>query len=198
MTARSVFDTVVRAALPWHKSMRHKAFFVSLAVLLGMSATTSSYAQDSPFGGQKPKFKFLVDPGEEERSEEEDVREKDTLVPALETLKAAFLAGDAGILDALLEKNRRKIYLSLDVADEEQAHYGAAQIHFLFDRLFDEVLTRSFRYTPDDIDRHGDTVDFAADWTYVGVSSDETVRVRLHFLLERNQGGWHILEISDR
>ena len=181
--------------------MIREAFLVTFALgaLAGsVSAQSSVHERKSPFGVQQPPVYLKKTLTTTRKNDLEDKRglETDILVDAtLDRVRRSFHTGDADELEACLVTGKRKIYLSLEIDNSQQGHYGPGQVRHIFGRLFREVETRSFIYDSTKVEHHSGGATFRADWTYVVLDTDERVTERLQFKLEKGKSDWRIYEI---
>ena len=67
---------------------------------------------------------------------------------------------------------------------------------FIFDKMFQDLKTLSFEYSPRDIIPEENSAYFRSEWTYVALGSDTVVTEQMHFLFAKEKDGWRISEIK--
>jgi hypothetical protein len=91
----------------------------------------------------------------------------------------------------------KKVYVSLKSRADEAGYYTPSQVHFMLDKMFRDLRTRSFEYSPRDITiSEGGRAYFRSEWTYMVLGLDTVVTEHLHFLFEKQKAGWRISEIK--
>ena len=91
----------------------------------------------------------------------------------------------------------KKVFISLRSKKTEPGYYTRSQLHFIFDNLFEDRQTRTFKYSPSDITISKDgRAFFRSEWTYMMLGSDTVVTEHLHFSFEKEKGDWRILELK--
>lgn len=114
---------------------------------------------------------------------------------AIQKVRDSFMERDTATLEECF--GNRKVYVSLQSRTREAGYYTRSQLHFIFDKVFRDLRTRSFEYTPRDITISDDgRAYFRSEWTYVVLGSDTHVTEQLHFVFEKEEGGWRISEIK--
>ena len=153
--------------------------------------------------GQNPKYlenlERLINkahaPEEKIDEEAEDFEADDLLVErAIDCVGRAFARGEARELGDCLTKKPR-VYLSVEAGGKKADNYGTSQLKFIFDQIFREVKTQSFRYDSRDVERFKDIAMLTAEWTYVILDKDEEVTEYLQFTLEKGESAWRVFEI---
>ena len=155
--------------------------------------------------GQNPKYlenlERLINKAHapEEKSadaeEAEGFESDDLLVErAIDCVGRAFARGEARELGDCLTKKPR-VYLSVEAGGKKADNYGTSQLKFIFDQIFREVKTQSFRYDSRDVERFKDIAMLTAEWTYVILDKDEEVTEYLQFTLEKGESAWRVFEI---
>jgi len=121
---------------------------------------------------------------------------KDTgLDRAIEKVRDSFLQRDTDRLEDCFAD--RKVLVSLRSRTREAGYYTRSQLHFIFDKVFRDLRTRSFEYSPRDINIVDDgRAKLRAEWTYVVLGSDTPVIEQLHFTFEKEKDSWLISEIK--
>jgi hypothetical protein len=121
---------------------------------------------------------------------------KDTgLDRAIEKVRKSFLERDTDRLEDCF--GNRKVYVSLRSRTREAGYYTRSQLHFIFDKVFRDLQTRSFEYSPRDITISDDgRAYFGAEWTYVVLGADMPVIEQLRFVFEKEKDRWLISEIK--
>ena len=173
--------------------MRRQAVFVIFGLVF---ASAVAY-------GQKPKYlenlERLINkahaPEEKTDEEAEDFEADDLLVErAIDCVGRAFARGEARELGDCLTKKPR-VYLSVEAGGKKADNYGTSQLKFIFDQIFREVKTQSFRYDSRDVECFKDIAMLTAEWTYVILDKDEEVTEYLQFTLEKDESAWRVFEI---
>ena len=91
----------------------------------------------------------------------------------------------------------KKVFISLRSKEAEAGYYTRSQLHFIFDKVFRGLQTRSFNYSPSDVTVSSDgRAFFRSQWTYKVTGSDTTVTELLHFSLEKENDDWRIFELK--
>ena len=91
----------------------------------------------------------------------------------------------------------KKVFVSLRSKEVEAGYYTRSQLHFIFDKVFRDLQTRSFNYSPSDVTVSSDgRAFFRSQWTYKVMGSDTTVTELLHFSLEKEDDAWRIFELK--
>ena len=127
--------------------------------------------------------------------EAEDFEADDLLVErAIDCVGRAFARGEGRELGDCLTKKTR-VYLSIEAGGKKADNYGTSQLKFIFDQIFREVKTQSFRYDSRDVERFKDIAMLTAEWTYVILDKDEEVTEYLQFSLEKGESAWRVFEI---
>ncbi len=153
--------------------------------------------------GQNPKYlenlERLINkahaPEEKIDEEAEDFEADDLLIErAIDCVGRAFARGEARELGDCLTKKPR-VYLSVEAGGKKADNYGTSQLKFIFDQIFREVKTQSFRYDSRDVERFKDIAMLTAEWTYVILDKDEEVTEYLQFTLEKGESAWRVFEI---
>jgi hypothetical protein len=122
-------------------------------------------------------------------------RKDEGLNLTIDTVRSAFLERDTAKLASCL--GSRKVYVSLKSRMKESGYYTRSQLQFIFDKMFQDLRTRSFEYSPKDIIQLDDKrAYFGSEWTYMAFGSDKVVTENLHFSLEKEKDGWQIFEIK--
>lgn len=182
------------------KHMARQAFLVTLALGAFTPSPSAQIYVGERVSQQPPVYLKSLTSAHKETLEEKKDLETDVLVDAtLDRVGRSFRRGDADELEACLVTGKRKIYLALEVDDDNQrGHYGPGQVRHIFGRLFREVETRSFIYDATDLERGRGVATFRADWTYVVLDTDELVTERVELKLEKGKSDWRIYEIRAR
>lgn len=122
-------------------------------------------------------------------------RKDDGLDHSIEQVRSSFLERDTKKLAQTVGKG--KVYLSLKSRRSETGYYTKSQLQFIFDKMFQDLRTRSFDYSSRDITiSEDDRADFRSEWTYVTLGSDTVVTEHLHFLFVKEKSEWRISEIK--
>jgi len=112
----------------------------------------------------------------------------------LSNIRAAFLTQNTDRLaDSLTDT---KVFLSLRSAATEPGFYTRSQMRFIFQRMFRELRTKTFGYSPDDLDVSDGRAFVRTEWTYTPTGADAPVTERLLFSLEKDQNSWVVCEIK--
>ncbi len=121
---------------------------------------------------------------------------KDTgLDLAIQKVRRSFRERDTDRLEGCF--GNKKVHVSLRSRIRESGYYTRSQLHFIFDKIFRDVRTRSFEYSPRDITISDDgRAYFGAEWTYVVLGSDTLVIEQLHFVFEKEKDSWLISDIK--
>jgi alpha-ketoglutarate-dependent taurine dioxygenase len=91
----------------------------------------------------------------------------------------------------------KKVFISLRSKQAEAGYYTRSQLHFIFDKIFGDLQTRTFEYSPSDITISEDgRAFFRSEWTYMVLGSDTVVTEHLHFSFEKEKGDWRIFELK--
>jgi hypothetical protein len=158
--------------------------FATTAVVLFLGATGAAQV---PVPQERLNLKRL--------STDARARKYEGLNLTIDTVRSAFLERDKGKLAGCL--GSRKVYVSLKSRMKESGYYTRSQLQFIFDKMFQDLQTRSFEYSPDDIIQFDDKrAYFGSEWTYMALGSDKVVTEKLHFSLEKEKDGWRIFEIK--
>jgi hypothetical protein len=122
-------------------------------------------------------------------------RKDEGLNLTIDTVRGAFIERDTNKLAGCLAS--RKVYVSLKSRMKDSGYYTRSQLKFIFDKMFQDLRTRSFEYSPEDIIQVDDKrAHFGSEWTYMALHSDKVVTENLHFSLEKEKDGWRIFEIK--
>lgn len=175
----------------WHTSRRLNAASVYLvarwlllAVVIG-SVGAPSFAQE---GDQEYlSIKRLVPASSSKRD--------DGLQETIHRVRQSFQDQEADLLESCFAT--KKVFISLRSKEAEAGYYTRSQLHFIFDKVFRDLKTRSFNYSPSDVTVSGDgRAFFRSQWTYKVMGSDTTVTELLHFSLEKENKDWRIFELK--
>jgi hypothetical protein len=112
----------------------------------------------------------------------------------IDAVRGAFIERDAEQLSNCL--GSMKVYVSLKSRMKESGYYTRSQLQFMFDKMFQDLRTRSFEYSPKDIIADDNRANLRSEWTYVVLGSDKVVTESLHLTLEKEKDGWGISEIK--
>jgi hypothetical protein len=112
----------------------------------------------------------------------------------IDTVRSAFIERDTAKLASCL--GSMKVYVSLKSRMKESGYYTRSQLQFIFDKMFQDLRTRSFEYSPKDINVDDDRAYLRSEWTYVVFGSDKVVTEHLHLTFEKEKDGWRISEIK--
>ena len=122
-------------------------------------------------------------------------RKDDGLDDSIKQVRSSFLERDTKKLARTVGKG--KVYLSLKSRRSETGYYTKSQLQFIFDKMFQDLRTRSFDYSSRDVTISEDNrADFRSEWTYVTLGSDTVVTEHLHILFVKEKSGWRISEIK--
>jgi len=142
------------------------------------------------FGQQDPDYLSIrrLVPGTSERRD-------DALQETIHRVRQSFQEQQADQLEACFAS--KKVFISLRSKEAEAGYYTRSQLHFIFDKVFRDLQTRSFSYSPSDVtvSRDGRAY-FRSQWTYKVMGSDTTVTELLHFSLEKEDDDWRIFELK--
>ncbi|MGH9461778.1 MAG: hypothetical protein ACRD1X_11210 [Vicinamibacteria bacterium] len=155
------------------------------AVVLGLLSDSTSFGQvEDP---DYLSIKRLVPESSSERD--------DGLQETIHRVRQSFQNQQADQLEACFAA--RKVFISLRSKETEAGYYTRSQLHFIFDKVFRDLQTRSFNYSPSDVtvSRDGRAY-FRSQWTYKVMGSDTTVTELLHFSLEKENDDWRIFELK--
>jgi hypothetical protein len=119
----------------------------------------------------------------------------DGLQETIHRVRQSFQNQQADQLEACFAT--KKVFISLRSKETEAGYYTRSQLHFIFDKVFRDLQTRSFNYSPSDVtvSRDGRAY-FRSQWTYKVMGSDTTVTELLHFSLEKENDDWRIFELK--
>lgn len=172
--------------------MGRQAFLVILGLVV---ASTLAYGQNPKYL-QKLEQRINEAHETEKEPEVEDLEADDILLDrAINCVGRAFESGEARDLGDCLT-NEHRVYLSIEAGGEKADHYGTSQLKFIFDRIFRETRTQSFRYDSRELERFDHAIAvLTAEWTYVILDRDEEVTEYLQFKLEKDTSAWRVLEI---
>lgn len=122
-------------------------------------------------------------------------RKDDGLNESIEQVRSSFLERDTKKLARTVGKG--KVYLSLKSRRSETGYYTKSQLQFIFDKMFQDLRTRSFDYSSRDVTISEDNrADVPSEWTYVTLGSDTVVTEHLHILFVKEKDEWRISEIK--
>ena len=160
--------------------------FLTLACLLGSLVFPSGAIGASPPQESLRLKRFT--PEDEPPQDQE-------LLRMIQKVKRSFLERDAAQLEDCFGSS--KIFVSLKTSAGNPGYYTRSQVHFIFDKLFRDVATRTFRYSPRDVSISKDDRAFLrSEWTYVVLDSDSLVTEHMHFSFEKENEGWRISEVK--
>jgi hypothetical protein len=124
-----------------------------------------------------------------------DSKRDDGLQETIYRVRQSFQNQQADQLEACFAA--KKVFISLRSKETEAGYYTRSQLHFIFDKVFRDLQTRSFNYSPSDVTVSGDgRAYFRSQWTYKVMGSDTTVTELLHFSLEKENDDWRIFELK--
>lgn len=169
---------------PPRASRRPRARCLLLAVaLVSFGGTSFAQQSDSPY----LNIKRLVP--------ESNARRDDGLQETIHRVRQSFQDQEAAQLEACFAT--KKVFVSLRSKEAEAGYYTRSQLHFIFEKVFRDLQTRSFNYSPSDVTVSGDgRAFFRSQWTYKVMGSDTTVTELLHFSLEKENNDWRIFELK--
>jgi hypothetical protein len=122
-------------------------------------------------------------------------RKDEGLQLTVDEVRSAFMERDTAKFARCL--GSRKVYLSLKSRMKESGYYTRSQLQFIFDKMFQDLTTRSFEYSPRDIKGPDEGRAFLrSEWTFVALGSDTVVTENLRFTFEKEKEGWRISEIK--
>lgn len=126
--------------------------------------------------------------------ENNDDRDED-LQQTIYEVRLSFLERETERLEKCFAE--KKVFISLRSRAGEAGYYTRSQLHFIFDKVFRDLQTRSFKYSPRDITLSKDgRAFFRSEWTYMVLGSDDVVTEHLHFSFEKDKGSWQIYELK--
>ena len=159
---------------------------VALWVLpIMLAAPMSVDAQEPP--RQFYSVKRLV--SESERDRDEGLQQR------IHQVRLSFMERETERLEECF--SGKKVFISLRSKKTEPGYYTRSQLHFIFDKLFEDLQTRTFKYSPSDITISKDgRAFFRSEWTYMVLGSDTVVTEHLHFSFEKEKGDWRIFELK--
>jgi hypothetical protein len=112
----------------------------------------------------------------------------------IDRVRDSFVERDTGKLAECLGSG--KVYVSLKSRKEEAGYYTSSQLQFIFDKMFKDLQTRSFEYSPRNIKGSDNgRAHLRSEWTFVALGSDKVVTEHLYLVLEKEKSGWRITEI---
>lgn len=119
---------------------------------------------------------------------------EENLSRTLTQVRRSFVDQDVDRLTGCL--GEKKAFLSIKPRSEA-GYYTRSQIHFIFEKIFRDLRTRSFDFSREDLTVSEEGRAFLrAEWTYLPSSSETPVTERLHFAFEKEREGWVISEIK--
>jgi len=119
---------------------------------------------------------------------------EESLSRTLTQVRRSFVDQDIGRLTGCL--GEKKAFLSIKPRSDA-GYYTRSQIHFIFEKVFRDLKTRSFDFSPRDLTVSEEGRAFLrAEWTYLVSGAETPVTERLHFAFEKERGGWVISEIK--
>jgi len=182
--------------------MLRKAFLLFLVTVWSTCSWAQLPGRPKPNrpGIDEPKYLFRAHAEESKAIEDIDQNKEIPVEATAELIQNAFLDLDESALQTALVAER-KINLSLRIDEEENDHYGATQVRYIFKRIFESVMTRSFDIRQGDIRRlSAKEAEIRARWRYLVVDTEEELSKPLHFRLTLEDGAtaWRVYSISDR
>ena len=179
------FDTTSSEKLIWTRYFNRMRVLTLTFALTGLVATASIMAGEGP--QELTNLKRL--------SSNAGLSKDEGLMLTIGSVRVAFMERDTDKLAGIIGK--KKAYVAIKSRMEEPGYYTGSQVHFIFDKMFRDLRTRSFEYTPRDIKSlDKGRASFRPEWTYVVLGSDKVVTERLHFVFEKEKHGWSISEIK--
>jgi hypothetical protein len=136
----------------------------------------------------------VVQPSRRLIAPDSTVKIEESLTRTLTQVRRSFVEQDVdGLTGCLGEK---KAFLSLKPRSEA-GYYTRSQIHFIFEKIFRDLRTRSFEFSSEDLTLSQEGRAFLrAEWTYLAAGSETAVTDRLHFTFEKEKSGWVISEMK--
>jgi len=126
---------------------------------------------------------------------ESTAKRDDGLQETIHRVRQSFQDQEAAQLESCFAT--KKVFVSLRSKEAEAGYYTRSQLHFIFEKVFRDLQTRSFNYSPSDVTVSGDgRAFFRSQWTYKVMGSDTTVTELLHFSLEKEKNDWRIFELK--
>ena len=110
---------------------RKLAWSLGLLFLVGPASAGSDYRGEQILKRLAPKVEPRKDTG---------------LDLAIQRVRDSFVERDTAKLEDCF--GNRKVYVSLQSRTRESGYYTRSQLHFIFDKVFRDLRTRSFEYTP--------------------------------------------------
>ena len=124
-----------------------------------------------------------------------NAKRDDGLQETIHRVRQSFQEQEAARLESCFAT--KKVFVSLRSKEAEAGYYTRSQLHFIFEKVFRDIQTRSFNYSPSDVTVSGDgRAFFRSQWTYKVMGSDTAVTELLHFSLEKENGDWRIFELK--
>ncbi len=166
---------------------QHVALWAVPVMIAILAAATSGLvaAQEAP--RQFYSVKRLVSDSERDRDE--------GLQQRIHQVRLSFMERETELLEECF--SGKKVFISLRSKKTEPGYYTRSQLHFIFDNLFEDLQTRTFKYSPADISISKDgRAFFRSEWTYMVLGSDTVVTEHLHFSFEKEKGAWRIFELK--
>jgi hypothetical protein len=119
----------------------------------------------------------------------------DALQETIHQVRQSFLDQETEHLEECFAG--KKVFISLRSKEAEAGYYTRSQLHFIFDKVFRDLQTHSFSYSPNDVTLSDDgRAFFRSEWTYKVLGSDTMVTEHLHFSFEKEKQDWRITELK--